>query len=79
MYAAMLPRWAAVILIGFFLAITGTCFTLSMLARAEAGEATKCAAVQGKEIEFLRRDVGELKDQCREILAILRERDREQK
>jgi hypothetical protein len=75
----MLPRWVAYVIVGIGTGIIAACFGMAMLSRSEAAEATKCAAVQGKDIESLRRDVGELKDQGREILAILRERDKEKK
>lgn len=79
LYSAMFPRWAALLVIAAFVAIAGTLFALSLAARSEAGEAKGVAAVQAKEVEFLRRDIGELKDQNREILAIVRTLEREKK
>lgn len=65
------PRWVAIIVIGFFCAVSGTCFALSTLARADASENAKVVAVQGKEIEFLRRDISDLKELCKETNAKL--------
>ncbi len=79
MFSAMLPRWAAVILIGFFIAIMGTCFTLSMLARAEAGEATKTAACQSRDIEHITATLCRLEANQEKTVALLMELRAEKK
>jgi hypothetical protein len=53
-FGAMFPRWAAAVVIGFFLAIVGTCFTVVMLTRAEGAETAKTVAMQGRDIEHQR-------------------------
>lgn len=75
-------RYAA-ILIAFVSAIVSACFAFSVAAQVKAGDIGQSVAVQAaaqaKENEFLRRDIVELKDQNREILAIVRTLDREKK
>lgn len=52
-YAAMLPRWVAYVIVGLGTGIIGACFGLAMLSRSEAGEASKTAACQARDIEHL--------------------------
>ena len=72
-YAAMFPRWAALLVISAFVAIAGVLFTLALLARAEAGEAKTGAAVQARDIEHLGTRLDRIEMGQEKITALLME------